>query len=766
MSLSASAEPEQVAAWLEASLAGLPWAAEVAAAARAAKVDGARLLAMNEEQAASTLGLKIFGRKRKLTLLLNEAKRAAPTSCGVPSASAITVSTGPSGPSGPSALPATAAHCSSAATGAGSISAAGCSAAGCSAAGSSAAGSGGAGFSSDALDAAECDRQLHDESYALGLVQWAGKRLHELLSKPEHAAWAASALRASRLSELASLREQTSALPGVSIVVVGNTGAGKSTLLNALLGEASVLPTNGMRACTACLIELRHEDSDPVRAPSYRAEIEFLTKDEWAKELDDLLDDLTPNDGVNQGRVNLSVSEDSPAYSSWCKIYAVYGDEFTHSRVRTDRRGPGDRVIYDNPTLESLKAKLSRGTHITQCLSTIGSESANDAKSFRRKCERYMDSAKDVSGGSYWPLVKQVRLYSRKWDTLKTGGVLVDAPGVHDDNSARDGVVKKKLKEADAVWIVSNIVRAVNDKTAKSLLGENFRRQLLMDGQFGSLAFIATQSDVIQRPEAIRSLHLPEESSLRQCARARNAYTAQRLAADFKAGLREMARDAGEGGGDADALADKHRLPIFTVSSFEYQQLIGLYPHDGRTRVWKDAEDTMLPALIRHVQRQALVRRKVLSTRRCEAMNDFATSVLSLLQHETRLAPAVRDAARAAFEAKASELTQALGAHSAKAEAAIGKAFRDDVAPRLKEGAAQAKADALAKAQEWGIPVTQGGLHWATYKATVRRVAGSRTLPPMHVAAYDRLSYPRAPPLLRLSLATDAAQRGIPPQHE
>ena len=31
------------------------------------------------------------------------------------------------------------------------------------------------------------------------------------------------------------------------VVVVGNTGAGKSTLLNALLGEASVLPTNGMR---------------------------------------------------------------------------------------------------------------------------------------------------------------------------------------------------------------------------------------------------------------------------------------------------------------------------------------------------------------------------------------------------------------------------------------------------------------------------------------------------------------------------------------
>ena len=69
-----------------------------------------------------------------------------------------------------------------------------------------------------------------------------------------------------------------------------------------------------------------------------------------------------------------------------------------------------------------------------------------------------------------------MRLYSRRWEALQTGAVLVDAPGVHDDNSARDSVVKAKLKHADAIWIVSNIVRAVNDKTAKDLLGAQFRR--------------------------------------------------------------------------------------------------------------------------------------------------------------------------------------------------------------------------------------------------------------------------------------------------
>lgn len=34
---------------------------------------------------------------------------------------------------------------------------------------------------------------------------------------------------------------------------------------------------------------------------------------------------------------------------------------------------------------------------------------------------------------------------------------------------------------------------AVNDKTAKDMMGEGFRRQLLMDGQMNNLVFLATQ---------------------------------------------------------------------------------------------------------------------------------------------------------------------------------------------------------------------------------------------------------------------------------
>ena len=61
-----------------------------------------------------------------------------------------------------------------------------------------------------------------------------------------------------------------------------------------------------------------------------------------------------------------------------------------------------------------------------------------------------MDSANDVSAGQYWPIVKRVKAKG-KWDVLQSGAVFVDAPGVNDDNSSRDKVVKGYLKSADSV---------------------------------------------------------------------------------------------------------------------------------------------------------------------------------------------------------------------------------------------------------------------------------------------------------------------------
>ena len=219
--------------------------------------------------------------------------------------------------------------------------------------------------------------------------------------------------------------------------------------------------------------------------------------------------------------------------------------------------------------------------------------------------------------------------------------------------------------------------------------------------------------------QAVRSLGLDKSSTLRECAEARNAYTVQRLRHDFHVGLRELAAQAGDA--DADALVARFELPVFTVSSMDYQKLKGLRPADGPPKVWHDAESCGVPRLARHVQRAALVRRKALSLRRCRGMESFTRGLVALLESKSALPAAVRSAARATFDEQSAKLSSELRAACTAAETAIKDDFETLIQPQLKAGAAAATREALGTATEWGRPNTQGGLHWATYKATIRR---------------------------------------------
>jgi hypothetical protein len=87
----------------------------------------------------------------------------------------------------------------------------------------------------------------------------------------------------------------------------------------------------------------------------------------------------------------------------------------------------------------------------------------------------------------------------------------VDLPGVQDSNAARAAVATNYMKSCTALWIVAPINRAVDDKTAKSLLGDSFKRQLKYDGIYSAVTFICSKTDDISVTEAVDSLDLDDE---------------------------------------------------------------------------------------------------------------------------------------------------------------------------------------------------------------------------------------------------------------
>ncbi|KAJ1455279.1 hypothetical protein M885DRAFT_520603 [Pelagophyceae sp. CCMP2097] len=696
--------PKDVLDWLAASLVGVtPDERDaVLANAQSLQLTGAQLAAMTEADVGSKLGVAKFGPRRKLFLRIQDLRSQtivvedddAPdvSSAAAPPPAAASTASAASGapPRRPRGAPAAAAPVSRASAASG-------------------------------VDDKAVDAQMNAEAACVGSCRWATGRLAKILKAPRDEAWAPKQLKNARLAELDELSSRACALPKMSCVVVGSTGAGKSTLLNALLGESEVLPTNGMRACTAVLIELAFLDDG--NAPDYVGNVEFISRAEWDAEEEACFEELTQVDG----RAILNVS-DSKAHNhaAFSKLFAVYGEEYTHSSiVEVDEAGKKKKK---NPMVADLRKKLRAVRGVTTCLGTTKRVSSDDARGFRRQLERYMDSSNDVSAGSYWPLVKKVRATSRKWTVLRSGAELIDAPGTADSNSARDAVVKKALKDADSVWIVSNINRAVNDKIAKQLLGESFRRTLLMDGSYGRLIFLATQADALQRSEVVRALGLPRDSSAAACASARNEYTRTSVTNDFYAGLEEMDRAAGDEPRSRLELEAKFKMPVYCLSSVDYQKLTGARDDEAGVEqdddvsmapqtTFADAAETEIPALSKFIHEATLglrSKRVALSTRQLLAFAEALEAVVN--SKPTDDEAAMRGAAREAYSAEAKPLPGRLAKALSTFDEEVFASLETDVVPRLAAGAAAAAAACVGTASQWG-----GTMHWATYKATLRR---------------------------------------------
>ncbi|OBZ77146.1 Nuclear GTPase SLIP-GC [Grifola frondosa] len=282
-----------------------------------------------------------------------------------------------------------------------------------------------------------------------------------------------------------------------------------------------------MRACTAVVTEIGYHARKTIDA-----DVSFLSEQEWREELSVLLDDLVDEDGHLKRSTDLR----SDAGIAWSKVHAVYPSISQEQMVKLTI----DQIIARDPKIAKI---LGTTKHIT----------APDSKTFAKEIGKYIDSKdqkrgdkkdkskskeknkepslmdklrkevgkkkkdEDADGPAYWPLIRQVnvRCSSR---ALSTGAILVDLPGVADANAARNNIAKDYMKKCDCVWILAPITRAVDDKTARDLMGDAFKMQLMMDGNYdaNAITFIATKCDDISCSEVIRALNLETEPVLEE----------------------------------------------------------------------------------------------------------------------------------------------------------------------------------------------------------------------------------------------------------
>jgi len=294
---------------------------------------------------------------------------------------------------------------------------------------------------------------------------------------------------------------------------------------------------NGCAPNESCAPQIEHNPQQCAGA-EYTAQIQFLAASEWEAEVKEAFA-LVCECEESDVRAGATPEEDTPAHEAWDKLRAAYGKDMSWTSASAllaplppavpasdgdDAGGAGDSA--------HLAARRRIHAHLGKSLS-FHTGSARELCRLYSKC---VDSVNDGSEGSLWPIVKRVVLRG-PWHVLSHGVRLVDAPGLADDNSARDAVVKKVLQEANCVWLVSNIRRAVNDKTVKDMMPPSLKQVLVEQGVLGSLVFVATQSDIIVRSEVAENLNLGPDVSVHECAHRRNAYFRTKLAADFKRGI-------------------------------------------------------------------------------------------------------------------------------------------------------------------------------------------------------------------------------------
>ncbi|KAM0270656.1 hypothetical protein ACHAQH_009338 [Verticillium albo-atrum] len=303
------------------------------------------------------------------------------------------------------------------------------------------------------------------------------------------------------------------------IGVAGSTGAGKTSLLNALLGIHEFLPSSCEQAATAvvCQVSWNH---DMRPGFEYRAEVDFHSYEEIQSQVKGLFDAIASLQEIDDreyddedARIEDAAEAQGVINDVLGKVQAVWGPDISAESLQS---------MTTEDLIESNKDVLG-------LLGTTMQLHDSDPDKLSRQVRPYLDSTIHSHGRegtqfAAWPLVKHVRQFLRV-DILKNGTSLVDLPGPGDMVESRAAVAQQFYEKLAVTIIVAPIIRAADEKTAHSLLGDYQELRLQMDGNYHrkGFGFVLTKTDDIN----IRGLlaRSKEVQSQPEAMKARTEFT-------------------------------------------------------------------------------------------------------------------------------------------------------------------------------------------------------------------------------------------------
>ncbi len=368
--------------------------------------------------------------------------------------------------------------------------------------------------------------------------------------------------------------------PELPIAFLGPSQQGKSSLINAIVGE-NVLPVGAaVGACTCVITSVHHKVSD-----TYRAEIEFISLDDWAAELGAVEEAATARPADDDTDVDREDRE-AAATSALEKFDAVYRDV------------PPTKIagILNDPAL-CLPKEIVDAMTTGRPIAIIEEKVQN----LRNAIRRYLVGRQQHQDGQFWPLISRVRIFGN-FDVLSNGVVLVDLPGLNDPNPAREQVTKRYLQDAQYIWLVCNSQTGI-DRVFSQVLRENgFLFRLFLEGRLDVFSVIATRVDDINL-QAILEQMGRDPDCFDGDHRPVLAYRRKEIAAHVQDGLTTIAEDIVAKAGPSEhqaAFFDRiAAVPVFAISTAAYLHAIGKMPLYQGMKL--SPEESHVPGLIDHL---------------------------------------------------------------------------------------------------------------------------------------------------------------------